>query len=64
MTKEITCPSCARGTLIYERWNSKDVVAVCRHVRRCGFRMHIPNGYELNHDERNAFVEKHYDPNA
>jgi hypothetical protein len=37
------CPRCKRNAIVYEPWSTDDLVAVCRSVRRCGWRMHMPN---------------------
>jgi hypothetical protein len=54
------CPRCERSGLAYEPWASRDLVAVCMHVRRCGFRLHIPNGVELNQDRRETYVSENW----
>lgn len=41
---EPPCPRCKRGTVVFETWGAHDVVAVCRHVNKCGYREHWTGG--------------------
>lgn len=51
------CPKCGRGGVYYEPWGRKDYVAVCNFVRRCGWRMELPNSVHLSKKQRDKFVE-------
>ena len=54
------CPRCKMGSIEWVPWKTKDyeVVAVCRHIRRCGLRIPIPKLHSKTIKNREDFVEK------
>jgi hypothetical protein len=58
--KPATCPRCQRGTLVYQEWSVSDVVAICRHVHKCGLRVVVPFGRAATPRMRNTYVFGHW----
>ena len=51
------CPRCDRAGLAFEPW-PEGAVAVCRHVRKCGWRMWIKNGLALTGEQREHIIKR------
>jgi len=39
---KMLCPRCHTSSIVYRKYDKTDIVAVCRAVRRCGWRMFMP----------------------
>lgn len=53
------CPRCERGTLIFEPWGVGRV-AVCRHVKQCGFRLYIEAYHVMSFDEIARYIQRNW----
>ena len=50
------CPRCNMAGVIFQKWERNDVVAICRHLRKCGYRKLIQGGRRMSVDERSDYV--------
>jgi len=56
---KMLCPRCVRNAIVYEPWGKNDLVAVCRAVRRCGWRMHMPKMARSSKNALDKYVQIH-----
>ncbi len=59
------CPRCKMGSIewvkhIVPRYAKSDIIAVCRHVRKCGFRLLIPIKFSKNIKQREIYLEQNW----
>lgn len=58
-TPSTVCPRCNMAGVVLAPWGAGDLAAICRHVRRCGYRRHIPGGASMSSAQVGEYLRAH-----